>query len=209
MSGPQRQPADKTARRSKVERYNELLVHARRLLTLQGYRATTLAQIAEAASVPESELLRHFPTRVAVLAALLAPARVTTVERWQTAQTAGVDPLSRLHQAIELYLQTLDQYASELTLLQHAVAEGSDPEVAERARGLYLQCETFLSGLITEGQQTGVFRRSLDPRVGAAGLIRAGLGHLLIRPFVLARTDPGYPARAVECLLHGLLKTDV
>ena len=34
-----------------------------------------------------------------------------------------------------------------------------------RCRTFFLECETFLAGIIAEGQQAGVFRRSPDPRV--------------------------------------------
>jgi len=55
-----------------------------------------------------------------------------------------------------------------------------------------------------------VFRRSLDPRVGAWELIRAGLGYSLTRPLNIPLYDePDYMPRALDCLLHCLLKTDV
>jgi hypothetical protein len=67
-----------------------------------------------------------------------------------------------------------------------------------------------LTGIIAEGQQTGVFRRSLDPRVGAWELIRSALGYTLTLPLGIPLDDEtDYLPQAIECLLHCLLKTDV
>ena len=46
-------------------------------------------------------------------------------------------------------------------------------------RSFYLDSEALLAQVITEGQQAGVFRRELDPRVGAWELIRSALGYTL------------------------------
>ena len=77
-------------------------------------------------------------------------------------------------------------------------------------RDFYLDSEALLAGIITEGQQSGVFRRSLDPRVGAWEIMQTTLGFRLTEPLgVPLYGESDYPARAVDCLLHGLLKTDV
>jgi hypothetical protein len=77
-------------------------------------------------------------------------------------------------------------------------------------RSFYLDAETLLAELIAEGQQAGVFRRSLDPRVGAWEVIRTGLGYTLTLPLgVPLYQEPGYLPQAIDCLLHCLLKTDV
>ena len=55
-----------------------------------------------------------------------------------------------------------------------------------------------------------MFRRNLDPRVGAWELIRTALGYTLTLPLgIPLYEEPDYLTRAVECLLHCLLKTDV
>ena len=64
----------------------------------------------------------------------------------------------------------------------------------------------LLSGIISEGQQTGVFRRSLDPRVGAWELIRTALAYTLTLPLgIPLYEEPDYAARAIECLLECLV----
>jgi hypothetical protein len=68
----------------------------------------------------------------------------------------------------------------------------------------------LLAGIIAEGQQSGVFRRSLDPRVGAWEMIRTAMGYTLTLPLGLPLyQEDDYLAKAIECTLQCLLKTDV
>jgi hypothetical protein len=98
----------------------------------------------------------------------------------------------------------------EFRIMHRTLVETDDEEIVALMRAFYLDSEDLLARVIAEGQQSGVFRRSLDPRVGAWELIRTALGYTLTLPLgVPLYEEPGYLPRAIECLLHCLLKTDV
>src|SRR5262249_7906667 len=95
-------------------------------------------------------------------------------------------------------------------IMHRALLDCDDPEIASCLRSFYLDSEALLAQVIAEGQQSGVFRRNLDPRVGAWELIRTALGYTLSLPLgVPLYEEPDYLSRAIECLLHCLLKTDI
>jgi AcrR family transcriptional regulator len=213
MTAPQRgrNEADKPAARlRKGERKRQLLAHAKQLFVSLGYHATTTEKIAAAAGVSEPVLYRHFDSKKALFLEVLDGVRRATLTRWH-AETAGLtDPLAKLHAIADRYLGTTREHALEFRILHRALVETDDEEVAALLRGFYLESEELLAGVIAEGQQAGVFRRSLDPRVGAWELIRTALGYTLTLPLgVPLYAEPDYLARAVECMLHCLLKTDV
>ena len=94
--------------------------------------------------------------------------------------------------------------------MHRTLVESDDEEIVALLRAFYLDSETLLAQIIAEGQQSGVFRRSLDPRIGAWELIRTALGYTLTLPLSPPLyAEPDYLPRAIECLLHCLLKTDV
>jgi AcrR family transcriptional regulator len=213
MSSPRRrQPGEPkpAARMGKAERKRQLLAHAKQLFVTLGYHATTTQKIAEAAGVTEPVLYRHFETKRALFLEVLEEVRAATLERWHT-ETAGLtDPLARLHAIAEMYLDSTRQHAVELRIMHRALLETDNEEIVALLRGFYLDSEKLLAQIIAEGQQSGVFRRSLDPRVGAWELIRTALGYTLTLPLSLPLyAEPDYLPRAIECLLHCLLKTDV
>lgn len=198
------------ARLTRAERKRQLLAHAKQLFGALGYRATTTGQIAAAAGVSEAVLYRHFEDKKALLLEVVQEVRAATLTRWSTESAGLSDPLAKLHAVTEMYLEATRHLHGEFRVLHRALIECDEEEAVGPLRSFFLESEEFLARLIAEGQQTGVFRRSLDPRVGAWELMRSGLAYTLTLPLGIPLYDePDYPQRAIECLLHGLLKTDV
>jgi AcrR family transcriptional regulator len=213
MSAPQRRRAattKSTARMRKADRKRQLLEHAKELFVTLGYQNTTTEKIAQSAGVTEPVLYRHFESKKALFLEVLQEIRAATVNRWR-AETAHLsDPLAKLHAIADMYLGSTREQAREFRIMHRTLIDCDDDEIAALLRSFYLDSEELLSQVIQDGQQTGVFRRDLDPRVGAWELIRAALGHTLTLPLAIPlHHEPDYLPRAIECMLHCLLKTDV
>ena len=198
-----------TPRLPRPERRRQLLAAARELFLTHGYAATTTKLIARAAGVSEVILYQHFSSKKSLYLELLQEARRATLERWQAEADRTADPQAGLTAIAELCFETDGETAQDLRFLHRAVME-TDGEVIANVRGFYLEAEVLLARLLSAGQQTGVFRRSFDPRVGAWEMLRSALGYSLTYPLgIPLYQDPDHRQRAVECLLQCLLKTDV
>jgi AcrR family transcriptional regulator len=212
MTAPQRRrdAGPRATRLGKAERKRQLLAHAKQLFVTLGYHATTTEKIAAAAGVTEPVLYRHFDSKKTLFLEVLEEVRAATLDRWH-AETSGLtDPLAKLHAIADMYLGTTRVHAVEFRIMHRALVETDDEEIVALLRSFYLDSEALLTRVIAEGQQTGVFRRSLDPRVGAWELIRTALGYTLTLPLGIPLfEEPDYLPRAIDCLLHCLLKTDV
>ncbi|MBY0525619.1 MAG: TetR/AcrR family transcriptional regulator [Gemmataceae bacterium] len=216
MSAPQRRRADaskSTGRMRKADRKRQLLEQAKHLFVTLGYQKTTTKQIAEAAGVTEPVLYRHFETKKALFLEVLQEIREATLHRWRGETARLTDPLAKLHAIADMYLGSTREQAREFRIMHRTLIESDDAEneeIASSLRAFYLESEALLAEVISEGQQTGVFRRSLDPRVGAWELIRTALGYTLTLPLdVPLYAEADYVPHAIDCLLHCLLKTDV
>jgi AcrR family transcriptional regulator len=212
MVSPQRRrnSGPRTPRISKVERQRQILAHARHLILSQGYAATTLEAVAAAARLDEAVVRRYYPNEPALLAAVIAESGSAALERWQAEAAAPTDPLTRLHNLAEQFFTAARDAGGEFRFFHCALLENADAVVMAQLREFYLGVETLLAGVIAEGQQTGVFRRPLDPRVGAWELIRSTLGYALTVPLdIPLYAEPDHLQQAIDCVLHCLLKTDV
>jgi AcrR family transcriptional regulator len=212
MTAPKkgRPDAKGSGRMRKAERKRQLLAHAKQLFVTLGYQATTTEKIAEAAGVTEPVLYRHFESKKALFLEVLAEIRAATLQRWQSDTAEIADPLAKLHAIADLYLGSTREHQVEFRAMHRALVESDDGEVAAFLRSFYLDSETLLAEVIAEGQQAGVFRRNLDPRVGAWELIRTALGYTLTLPLgIPLYEEADYLPQAIDCLLHCLLKTDV
>jgi AcrR family transcriptional regulator len=213
MSAPQRRRPDSDkppGRLRKAERKRQLLQHAKQLFVTHGYQDTTTKEIAEAAGVTEPVLYRHFESKKALFLEVLEEIRAATLKRWRSETVPITDPLAKLHAIADMYLGSTREHAVEFRIMHRTLIETDDQEIAAFLRSFYLDSEALLAQIIGEGQQAGVFRRNLDPRVGAWELIRTALGYTLTLPLgIPLYAEPDYLPRAIECLLHCLLKTDV
>lgn len=213
MSAPKsrrREATKNSGRMRKADRKRQLLEHAKELFVTLGFQNTTTQKIAEAAGVSEPVLYQHFASKKALFLEVLAEIRAATLSRWNAETAELTDPLAKLHAIADMYLDTTREQAREFRIMHRTLVECADEEIAKLLRGFYLESEELLTAVIRDGQQSGVFRRSLDPRIGAWELIRAALGHTLTLPLAIPLYDePDYLPRAIECLLHCLLKTDV
>jgi AcrR family transcriptional regulator len=213
MSAPQRRRAEapkSASRMRKADRKRQLLVHAKHLFVTLGFQNTTTEKIARAAGVSEPVLYRHFESKKALFMEVLKEIREATLNRWHAETGELADPMAKLHAIADMYLDTTRAHALEFRVMHRTLIETDDQEIATFLRSFYLDSETLLAKVIAEGQNTGVFRRTLDPRVGAWELIRTALGYTLTLPLQIPLYDEAdYTNRAIDCLLHCLLKTDV
>lgn len=211
MPAPNRRRPNSAARLSKAERRRQLLAHAKQLFGTLGYLHTTTEKIAAAAGVTEPVLYRHFENKKALFLEVLQEIREATVTRWQAATATLADPPAKLHAIADLYIGATRECTLEFRIIHRTLVEcADDEEIRAVLREFYLEKETLLAAIIAEGQQSGVFRRSLEPRVGAWEIIRTALGYTLTEPLdVPLYGESDYIARAIDCLLHCLLKTDV
>jgi AcrR family transcriptional regulator len=213
MSAPQRRRGEgsqTSGRMRKADRKRQLLAHAKQLFLSHGYQNTTTERIAAAAGVTEPVLYRHFESKKALFLEVLQEIRQATLERWHSETGSVADPLAKLHAIADMYLGSTREHALEFRTMHRALLDCEDQEIASCLRSFYLDSETLLAQVITEGQQSGVFRRNLDPRVGAWELIRTALGYTLTLPLAVPLyQEPDYLNRAIECLLNCLLKVDV
>src|SRR5207253_7997865 len=169
-------------RMSKAERKRQLLEHAQQLFLTHGYQDTTTERIAAAAGVTEPVLYRHFENKKALFLEVLQEVREATLNRWQAQTINLTDPLARLHAIADMYLGTTREHAVEFRIMHRTLIETDDEEIAAFLRSFYLDSQNLLAQVISDGQQTGVFRRSLDPRDGAWEIIRTALGYTLTLP---------------------------
>jgi AcrR family transcriptional regulator len=212
MTAPQRRRPDgnPAPRLRKAERKRQLLATAKHLFVTYGYTATTTEKIAQAAGVSEPVLYRHFESKKTLFLEVLSEVREATLNRWRAETATLVDPLAKLHAIADMYLGTTREHAVEFHIMHRTLMETDDEEVLAFLRAFYLDSEALLAEVISEGQQAGVFRRELDPRVGAWELIRSALGYTLTLPLRIPLYDEAdHVPRAIDCMLQCLLKTDV
>jgi AcrR family transcriptional regulator len=185
--------------RKKAKTRAAIREHALRLFDEQGYAATTVDQIAEAADVSPSTFFRYFPTKEdVVLADDYDPLVIEAVR----AQPADVPPIEAVRRALREVFQRVspEEWQRERARQRMYLAV---PELRARAIQQYADSVTMVADVLTE--RTGLPPGHFGARVMAGAIIGASLAALpdgigsLLDEVDLERLD-----RALELLGGGL-----
>jgi AcrR family transcriptional regulator len=143
--------------------------HALRLFREQGYAATTVEQIAEAAEVSPSTFFRYFPTKEDVV--LQDDFDLITIEKFE-AQPTGMHPVSAIRAAIrEALAGASPEQLAEFRELNRLTV--SVPELRSRALDSFIDSVALIADVVAkrEGRDPGDFAiRTLAGAVVGVGL---------------------------------------
>jgi AcrR family transcriptional regulator len=161
----------------------KILETAARLFSMQGYRATSLAQVARTAQVSKALVLWYFESKEQLfhtaLRHFLAPYEILD---------QGLDGLTesdQLERLVNDYYEFVAEHLNSVKFLLGQVVrdDESSPELMTQVRQLYYVYRELLASIIERGKARGVFAAGARPRTEAA-LIMASLNGLLVQRLV-------------------------
>src|SRR5581483_2609853 len=91
-----------------------------------GYAALTTARLAQMAGVTEPILYRHFPSKRALLRALLDDVISRMMAAFHQLSDGESDPVAALRRICEAYPRLSEQYRHEFHIINRALLESSD-----------------------------------------------------------------------------------
>jgi AcrR family transcriptional regulator len=161
---PETRPYDSLLAKGE-DRKQRILAVAQRLLTRNGWRDTTLAQIASEAGVSPAGLLHHFASKEQLLHAVLD---VRDADDDGHADRAG-DLISEIAAVAERFYRSPELVGTYSVLL----AESIDPDAPlhDRLIERYQGAVDIITELIRRGQRAGRYRMDMDVTVKAVQII--------------------------------------
>ena len=147
------------------DRRQRILAVAQRLLTRNGWRNTTLGQIAREAGVSPAGLLHHFASKEQLLQAV-----IDARDAWDDAHAdVSGDIIEQLEKVADRFTR-VPELIGTFTVLQ---AENLHPDAPLHERFLLRQRASveLVAEAIRRGQRSGRFRADLDPVVKAVEII--------------------------------------
>lgn len=153
-----------TKREQRAASIDALLTKALTLFITQGYHATTVEEIAQAADLTKGAVYFYFKSKANVLKTLLDRTEELTVEPTLAAmESAGADPRDRLG----AFVRSQSVIGAEkteymlLAILMSAEFNGSGDEIETRLTELMARMEDALRDTVKAGQATGIFRKGI------------------------------------------------
>jgi AcrR family transcriptional regulator len=161
---PETRPYDSLLAKGE-DRKQRILAVAQRLLTRNGWRNTTLAQIAGEAGVSPAGLLHHFESKEQLLHAVLD---ARDADDDAHADRAG-DLISEIASVADRFYRSPELVGTYSVLL----AESVDPAAPlhDRLVDRYQGAVAIITELIRQGQRAGRYRMDMDVTVKAVQII--------------------------------------
>jgi AcrR family transcriptional regulator len=175
-------------RRAKAERWSpedrrrQLIGIGFRLIAERGIDALRTRDIAAAAKINIATFHYHFPTKEALLRAVVAD----LIDQFRSATPAKQDAAQSALQLLRLEMQDvrtrLVSAQQQLTVLTElAIRARRDPAMAQILRRMDNGWHGQLTEILQRGKKNGEFRQDLDPSIAASAIMAQlrGLGFLV------------------------------
>ncbi len=180
------------------ETRNHILEAAQRQFSLNGYDATGVAEICQAAGVSKGAFYHHFPSKQAVFLQLL--------ENWLKVMENGLKAISQSTQDVPHILMQMTDILTIIfqtadgrlpMFLEYWLQASRDEAIWKATLAPYQHYQEFFKGLIERGIEEGSFRE-VDAHIAAQTLVALAVGLLL--QGVLSPQDTEWPQVASRCL---------
>ncbi|MDH0874050.1 MULTISPECIES: TetR/AcrR family transcriptional regulator [Agrobacterium] len=159
---PQTQLGRPVNEHARQERINQILDGARRCFVERGFHASSTAQISAAAGVSVANLYQYFPTKEALIAALIEVDLERHAEMISRVWETDLSPQG-IKKALEGIFLTKEGHAIAVLRAEIASEGGRNPEVADLLRRSEASLFALLRRSILQAQNAGRVSPDLDP----------------------------------------------
>jgi TetR/AcrR family transcriptional regulator, cholesterol catabolism regulator len=147
------------------ERREALVQIAAELFADQGYRATTVRHIGDAAGVLSGSLYHHFDSKETILDELLSSYLEDLLDTYRTVVRGDATPAGALRELVRVSFRSMSEHRAAITVLQNErnylrglARFGYLTEVEAEVRRIWIT-------VLRDGVAAGEFRGDLDPLV--------------------------------------------
>ena len=195
-----------SSRRSSQERQASLIQAAASLFAKKGFNGTTTKEIAKAAGISEALVFKHFPTKRALYAAILAEKVTVNELLGAIEESAKKRDDRRVFALIASYRIRPGVDPTLLRLLLFSALEGhelSDMFFGKHHKVFYDHLAAYIQQRVTDR----AFRQ-VDPLLAARAFIGMVVHHRLLHEIFGVPMDRSYEvtvATYVDMFLHGLV----
>ncbi|MFD3993669.1 TetR/AcrR family transcriptional regulator [Streptomyces sp. NPDC058548] len=147
------------------ERRRELLDTAAEVFAAQGYNATTVRKIADAAGMLAGSLYYHFDSKESMLDEILSTFLDELWEGYDTVLDAGLGPRETIEALVTESFREIDRHRAAVAIYQKESRHLTDQPRFHYLTDSQRKFEKAWLGTLERGVAAGVFRADLDVRL--------------------------------------------
>lgn len=191
------------------DRRRQLLEVSAELFAQSGYRGTTTAELAKAASVTEPILYRHFDNKLDLFITLVEEVGKEVLEAWREALDGVNDPHERLMALLASNPATHEKGLTAYRVIFQAMTEiGRDPKIAKPLRRHLNKLHVFIREEIIYLQKAGAVRTDKPASLLAWMLMNVAIGYGMTMPLGISGHSGAASKKAMQNMLYELMRVN-
>jgi TetR/AcrR family transcriptional regulator, cholesterol catabolism regulator len=147
------------------QRREALVQIAAELFAEQGYRATTVRHIGDAAGVLSGSLYHHFDSKETILDELLSSYLEDLLDTYRTVVKSDATPAQALRELVRVSFRSMSEHRAAITVLQNERNHLRDLPRFDYLTEVEAEVRRIWIGVLRDGVAAGEFRADLDPLV--------------------------------------------
>jgi len=149
-----REPKDRNSK------YHRILESAVRIFARQGFRQSTVSQIAREAGVADGTIYLYFKNKDDILVHFFSFKAKQVFDRFREEVARGADSLDKLRNLVRVHLGEF-QRDPDMAIVYHVETHQISRLAEEQIRAMGKMYHDIISDIVEEGQQAGLIRRDI------------------------------------------------
>lgn len=203
------QAAEAADEKSRIGKYEAILRAAAEVFARSGYFNAKVSDVARTAGVADGTVYLYFKNKDDLLTSIFGWAMGEFIGRARSELADIEDPREKLRRFANLHFSLLEQERDTAIVFQIELRHST--KFMEQFSTTYLaQYLQMLRGIIEEGQQRGIFRKHLNPKIVAKFLF--GALDEMATNWVLSRSNHSLTAMVepvLDIFLNGVSEANV
>ncbi len=154
-----------------MNRKREILRRATEVFEHQGVARTSMEDIANAVGIKREGIYYYFKSRGDILLEIILPQSNSLVLGLKRIMDSRMGRMDMLHAAIQSHLDAFNPAYLEMSVALREDHFVRDDKKLRELKRIWDAYSAMWSELISEGQEEGVFKPGLDPKLVAFGLL--------------------------------------
>jgi AcrR family transcriptional regulator len=182
------------------ERKKQILKCAVKVFARTNYQSTRVSDIAAEAGISEAMVYKHFPAKNAIYLEVLKHMSTRILTFWEEEIEKEPDAYQALRGMGITYFRRMSRHPDELKVQFKAIAEVSNPEIADRLQQDHQNYMNLIRKVIKKGVRDGSFRKNVD--TVSLGFLFDGVGILMNMMNLLSFGDTFNEKTATKIIDH-------
>jgi len=148
----------------KEEKSVRILEAATKVFAKKGFYNSTIADVSKAAEVAEGTIYLYFKNKDDLLISIFEHSIDLFIQVVRPELETETDPKKKLKRFLSLHLQLVQKNPALAQVLQIELRQSSK-FMKEYEGGKFSEYLNLVRGILEEGQEEGIFRKDIDPRI--------------------------------------------